>query len=552
MAPYFGMKGAWLTFWVTVACATDMTLFGYDQGVFGGVIVTPDFLDTLRLNNNTSLVGTVTALYDVGCFFGAIAAFVLGDILGRKKTILLGTTIMSIGAILQISAFGVPQMIVGRIVAGIGNGLNTSTALVWQGETSKASWRGRLIVIEMIMNIAGFSLSNWMTYGFSYVGGPVSWRFPLAFQFIFIFILYGTVPWLPESPRWLIAKGRVDEAEQILADLEKRDIDDPTIITDSKEIQWAVNYERENHIAWTDLIRGRTGEQGGTCTIRRLLLGMGTQAMQQLAGINVTSYYLPTVLIESVGLSNEMARLLAACNSVSYLLFSLIGIPNVERWGRRKMMIYAAAGQFFCYMIITICIRYTELPDYSGKEEIAKASIAFFFLYYVFFGIGWQGVPWLYPTEVNSLSMRATGAALGTATNWAFNFMVVEITPIGIQTLQWKFYIIWTVFNFAFIPIVYLFYPETAGRTLEDLDRYFRDNHNIIVCTDKDAISQKRPIAYVEHEREEVRRTSSVDPRAMSWAAAAHRASILEKANEQHSAEMEREKSLEDRWQEKV
>lgn len=74
---------------------------------------------------------------------------------------------MSIGAILQIAAFSVPQMIVGRIVAGIGNGINTSTAPVWQGETSKASWRGKLIVIEMIMNIAGFSLSNWVNYGFS-------------------------------------------------------------------------------------------------------------------------------------------------------------------------------------------------------------------------------------------------------------------------------------------------------------------------------------------------------------------------------------------------
>jgi hypothetical protein len=90
----------------------------------------------------------------------------------------------------------------GSIIAGIGNGINTATAPVWQGETSKASWRGKLIVIEMIMNIAGFSLSNWMTYGFSFLGGGISWRFPLAFQFIFIFVLYGTVPWLPESPRY--------------------------------------------------------------------------------------------------------------------------------------------------------------------------------------------------------------------------------------------------------------------------------------------------------------------------------------------------------------
>lgn len=194
-----------------------------------------------------------------------------------------------------------------------------------------------------------------------------------------------------------MAKGRIDEAERILADLEGTDVEDPYIITQSKDIQWAVQYEKDHAVRWRDLLRGRTGDQAGTHTIRRVILGMGTQAMQQLSGINVTSYYLPTVLIESVGLSNTLARLLAACNSVSYLLFSLIGIPNVERWGRRKMMMYAAAGQFFCYCIITICIRYNEDTSLSPStnQQWAKGSIAFFFLYYVFFGIGWQGVPWV-------------------------------------------------------------------------------------------------------------------------------------------------------------
>lgn len=538
-APYFGLTGGWLTFWVSVACATDMTLFGYDQGVFGGVIVTPDFLDTLNLSGpeHTSLLGTVTALYDVGCFFGAVAAFSLGERLGRKKSVLLGTTVMSIGAILQISSYSVAQMIVGRIVAGLGNGLNTATAPVWQAETSKAAWRGKLVVIELIMNIAGFSLSNWITYGFSYVNGPVAWRFPLAFQFIFIFTLFGTVPWLPESPRWLIAHGQVEEAERIIADLEATTVNDAYVVTESKEIQWAVQYERENGVSWWDLLRGKSGK--GTSTVRRLFLGAGAQAMQQLAGINVTSYYLPTVLIQSVGLSEKLARLLAACNSVSYLAFSMIGIPNVERWGRRKMMIYASIGQALSYMLITILLRYNELPGYSGSKQVASASVAFFFTYYICFGIGFQGVPWLYPTEINSLSMRTKGAALGTASNWAFNFMVVEITPIGIQSLHWKFYIIWTIFNASFVPIVYFFYPETADRTLEDVDRLFRENQNIFVSRHPDAISTKRPLAYIEHEQAEMRRNSSVvsaNPDALK-----RRMEAVDRANQ----EMDEEKGAE-------
>ncbi|KAB8295094.1 hypothetical protein EYC80_007032 [Monilinia laxa] len=500
MAPYFGMKGAWLTFWVTVACATDMTLFGYDQGVFGGVIVTEDFLNTLNLNGKTALIGTITALYDIGCFVGAIAAVAFGERLGRKNTILVGTTIMTIGAILQMASFDVPMMIAGRIVAGIGNGMNTSTAPVWQSETSKASLRGKLVVVEMLLNVAGFSLSNWVTYAFSFLHGPITWRFPLAFQLFFVIILYATIPWLPESPRWLIAHGKVDEGRQIIADLEELDVTDERVTNDVNDIIYAVEYEQTYGVSWFDLLRGRTGESG-TSTIRRLLLGCGTQIMQQLSGINVTSYYLPTVLI-SVGLSNSLARLLAACNSVSYLIASSLAIPNVERWGRRNLMMYAAAGQAVCYLLITVLLRFKEQEGYPHPKEVGSAAVSFFFVYYLFFGFGWQGVSWLYPTEINSLCMRTKGAALGTASNWIVNFMVVEITPIGIENLGWKFYIIWTIFNACFVPIIYFFYPETSDRTLEDIDRLFRENTSILVNRDPDAISKKRPARYFEAERE--------------------------------------------------
>lgn len=219
----------------------------------------------------------------VGCFFGAIAAYFIGDKLGRKKTILLGTTIMSIGALLQITTYSVAQIIVGRVVAGIGNGINTATAPPWQAETSKASWRGKLIVIELILNIFGFMLSNWVTFGFSYAGGAVAWRIPLAMQFIFIVIIYATVPWLPESPRWLVSKGRFGEAEQILADVEDTEIEDPYVQTELEEIKYAAEYEKEHAVRIRDLVRGRVPE-GDPCTLRRVLLGMGAQAMQQLSG----------------------------------------------------------------------------------------------------------------------------------------------------------------------------------------------------------------------------------------------------------------------------
>ncbi|KAJ6558288.1 general substrate transporter [Mycena capillaripes] len=493
--PYLGITGTRLGGWVTVACTAAMVLFGYDQGVFGGIIITPDFLETMG-NPSASLQGTIVALYDIGCLFGALAAMVFGEHLGRKKTFLIGVVIMSIGALMQACAYTVSQMIIARLITGLGNGINTATAPVWQSETCKPSWRGKLVVFEMVMNIAGFSLSNWMTYGFSYVQGSASWRFPIAFQLAFSVILIGTIPWLPESPRWLLMHGYEDEGVAVLVALqgEGATAEDDLIVDQKVEILDAVRLEKDSAPSWSDIIHMRSGETG---MIQRLLLGAGAQLMQQLVGINVTSYYLPLVLQNSVGLSNNLSRLLAACNSVSYLLFSFAGIVLIERAGRRKLLMWGAAGQCVCYMFISGFLSQADDPV-NGTRYGAGATV-FFFTYYLFFGICWQGVPWLYPVEINSLSMRTKGAALATATNWFSNYLIVEITPPGIAYLGWKFYLIWMFFNALFVPLVWLLYPETANRHLEDIDHLYRDNSTmVLVFRNKEAIQMERPQRFVD------------------------------------------------------
>ncbi|KAF8631640.1 hypothetical protein AX17_005042 [Amanita inopinata Kibby_2008] len=493
--PYFGFTGTYLNVWITVACTTAMTLFGYDQGVFGGIIVTRDFLETMG-NPSPNLQGTIVSLYDIGCFFGAMSAFVFGERLGRKKTFLFGIVIMSIGAILQASSFSVAQIIVARLVTGVGNGMNTATAPVWQSETSKPAWRGKLVVFEMIMNIAGFSLSNWMTYGFSFAAGSIAWRFPIAFQLVFSIILLATVPWLPESPRWLLAHGFEEEGVSVLIALEGEGVTskDDVIVSQKEEILEAVRWEIQSAPSWRDILRGKTGDTG---MIQRLVLGAGTQWMQQLGGINVTSYYLPLVLQNSVGLSNNLSRLLAGCNSISYLIFSFAGLILIEKAGRRKLMMWGAGGQCVCYILISALLSRTSDPVHGFKY--GAGATAFFFVYYLFFGICWQGVPWLYPTEINSLSMRTKGAALGTASNWISNYIVVQITPIGIANLGWRFYLIWMVFNAAFVPLIWLVYPETANRHLEDIDRVYRENKGMIfVFRKKEVIQVERPQRFID------------------------------------------------------
>ncbi|CAJ0547200.1 Ff.00g018270.m01.CDS01 [Fusarium sp. VM40] len=434
---FFGFRGGWLTFWITVACATDMTLFGYDQGVFSGVVVTQDFLKLHNLvgPTKTNLLDTVTA------------------ILRYRKAILLGMVIMSIGTVIKVSSYSFQQMIVGRIVLGIGNGINTATAPIWQTETAQAKWRGKLVILEMAMNIAGFCLVNWINYGLSFVEGSVAWRFPLAFQFVFIFVLFATVPGFPSHH---VGSSRM----------------------------YSVNYEREHTIKWKDILLKRNKDTADTKTLRRLLLGANTQLMQQFGGINIMSDYMPTVLINSVGLTESMARLLSACNAVSYLIFSSAAVFLVERWGRRGLMLLSTAGQLLSFLVITILLRYAVGDK---KEVLGSASIAFFFFYFISFGV-----------------------ALATGTNWITNFIIVEITPIDIQTLGWRFWIVWTVTNTLFLPVIYFFYPETSNRKLEDMDAHFRENPSIIVIKDEGATMAKRPEKYILQDQEDVQRQEGI------------------------------------------
>lgn len=238
--------------------------------------------------------------------------------------------------------------------------------------------------------------------------------------------------------RWLLSHGRDDEALEVLACIEAMALDDPYVKTQYDEIKYSIAYERQNTIPWRDLLRNRSDN---TKTLRRLLLGASTQAIQQFQGsstfhpllppqsvmlttntplhpgINIMSYYLPTVLIASVGLTNSTARLLTACNATSYFIFSCAAVTMIERFGRRGLMLLSGFGQFVSFLVITILLRFAE-TDTESNKAYGSASVAFFFLYHVAFGIGMLGVPWLYPTEINSLPMRTKGAAVATATNW--------------------------------------------------------------------------------------------------------------------------------------
>ncbi|KAL6718461.1 hypothetical protein ACLMJK_004552 [Lecanora helva] len=461
-----------------------MLLFGYDQGVFGGILTLKNFETRFRIKDNETLKGVIVGTYDLGCLGGALATGPIGGLIGRKKSIILGTTIMMIGAFLQFLAPNFAVMTAGRIIAGIGNGMNTATAPVWASETSKTHQRGKTGMFLMVINIVGLAISCWVTYALSFVQSELSWRFPLGFQLVFVLIISLTVFWLPESPRWLIMKNKSDEALDVMVALEGTDSrEDRTVKRDFDEIKTSIILEQTPQT------------KRNTRPLFRLVLGVFVQGMQQATGINVICYYLPYVLTESVGLDGSMARLLAAVNAMTYLGSTFIGLFLIEKWGRRRLMILGAFGQFCCWLAITVLLRkasQTEIVSLK-QRQLGGAAVFFFFVFNCFFGAGWLGVSWLYPTEINSTKYRIGGMSYGVATNWLLNFGVVFVTPLGIAKLGAQFYVIWTVLNALMVPTIWIFYPETAGRSLEDIDRMFEAHSTIWVFTHRSMVSRKPP-----------------------------------------------------------
>ena len=453
---------------VFIVCVTAMSLFGYDQGLLGGVLVGDQFVKTFN-DPTPATQGFVTSIYDIGCFIGCVACIFLGDLLGRRKTIMAGVAIMSVGATLQTLATDIPELAWGRFIAGLGNGLNTATAPVYHSECSDAHDRGRAVVMEMFVNVLGFVISNWVTLAFSPLRNNLQWRIPLAVQLVFAAIIAVTLPFAPESPRWLMTRGRKDEGMEVIAQLDNLPVESERVQKEGQNIAESIQAERRSQVNWLELVKGGKDENS---VVWRASLGVLLQAMQQLSGINVVAYFFPLVLNKSVGLTPGWSRIVAAFNSILFCMANLVPYFLIERVGRRALLITLAVTNSLCFLMAGIAL--SVIPRHEQLRHVAGlvATVAFV-LFFISFGSGWCAIPWLYPAEINSIGMRTKGAALASASDWLFNYIIVGVTPLGIHHLGWRFYLIFFALNLAFAPVVWAFFPETAGKSLEEIDGMF-------------------------------------------------------------------------------
>lgn len=286
-------------------------------------------------------------------------------------------------------------------------------------------------MIEGAMITCGITISYWIDFGLLFADpNSVAWRFPLAFQIFFALIILGFVMFLPESPRWLILKGRDEEAKYVLSALLDEAPDSEFIRTEFTAIKATVLEMSQG--SFRDLFT-----MGPDRHFHRVVLAYVNQMFQQISGINLITYYIPK-LLENLKMGTVNSRLISACNGTEYFLASWVPVFTIEKFGRRRLMLFGAAGMSISMIILAIT---DSLKTTPGNI----ACTVFLFVFNSCFAIGWLGMTWLYPAEIVPLKIRAPANALSTSSNWIFNFLVVMITPVAFHNIGYQTYIIFAV-----------------------------------------------------------------------------------------------------------
>ncbi|KAJ4167473.1 hypothetical protein NW754_011288 [Fusarium falciforme] len=457
------LRGRYLQAAITFSAGSAYLLFGYDQGVLGGLVTQPSFLDAIG-NPSPSFLGLIVALYNIGCLGGCIVASLIGNKWGRRKIIIWGCIIMIIGGVIQSAAFGAAQLIVGRLISGVGNGMNTSIVPVYVSECSHAKHRGRAVAVQLSIVIFGTVVAYWLDYGtIKHLTGEVVWRFPIAFQNVFALVTVATLPFLPETPRWLYSHEYRTEAIEVLSRLYDCQEDDPIIQSVRQEIETALNLEHQTEkFSLKNLIHDKTPVKN----TRRLVLCFMIQLWQQFTGINVIAFYVTIVLETNVGLSKDTSSLVAGCIQIAFWLSTFPPMYLLDRVGRRPMLMLGSVSLLTAMAVFTAGIA-VNTPSTSAM------ALAFLFIYEISFGMSWNSIPWLYAPEITPLELRHVGSSVAAFSEWLWTFVIALITPYAIDTAGWKFYILFCVMILLNIPFTYFFLPETSGKTLEELDYVF-------------------------------------------------------------------------------
>ncbi|QCR36474.1 sugar porter family MFS transporter [Nissabacter sp. SGAir0207] len=454
-------------------------LFGYDTGVISGALL---FMgEELHLTPFTT--GLVTSSLLFGAAFGALLAGHMADAAGRKRIILFLAVIFAIGAVGTALAPDVTWMVVFRLVLGVAVGGAAATVPVYIAEIAPANRRGQLVTLQELMIVSGQMLAYISNATFNEIwGGATTWRWMLALATVPAVLLWFGMMFMPDSPRWYAMKGRFAEARRVLERTRAKE-----------DVEWEMTEIEETIEENRHLGKGRVRDLATPWLMRLFLLGIGIAVIQQLTGVNTIMYYAPTVLT-ATGLSADAALFATIANGVISVLMTFVGIWLLGKIGRRPIVLIGQIGCTSCLFFLgAVCVLMPETV--AGAPNLLRSYLvlAGMLMFLSFQQGALSPVTWLLLSEIFPTRLRGICMGAAVFAMWIANFLIslsfpMLLASVGLAGAYFTFAVIGIAGSLFVIRCI----PETRGRSLEQIEHFFRERYQTEPATRPLSTGQKR------------------------------------------------------------
>lgn len=425
-------------------------LFGFDTGVISGA---QEFLfQTFEVGSRSSaLRGFVVSAVPLGALLGALVSGFFAKQLGRRKSIMMTAILFLVGTLAAAFAQNLGSVVFGRLLMGLAIGISAMVVPMYLSEVSPAKVRGTIIFLFQLAITLGLMSAFAINLGFAewIHDTATNWRWMFGMGVIPSILLFLGMAWMPRSPRWLMLKGRKDEARKVLQYLLGK-----TDVSDCME-EMEESLKHEGGRDWGALFRKPL--------LPLILMTFGLFVFQQLSGINAIMYYGPEVFASSG--FGEKAKFLAQLSmGLINVLATIFGVWVIDKLGRRPLLFIGFIGMIVCLGILSFCL--------ASNGAYPSLSLSSTLLYVVFFAISLGGVPYIMMSEVFPLKSRSAGMAIASCANWLFNMLVsfsfgILVDKLGGMEHVFMLYAGCTVLGLIF---AWRYVPETKGRHLEEIE----------------------------------------------------------------------------------
>ncbi|KIP07658.1 hypothetical protein PHLGIDRAFT_105427, partial [Phlebiopsis gigantea 11061_1 CR5-6] len=482
-------------FLIAIFASLGGLLYGYNQGVFSGVLGMRNFDDRMGTAvSNPGTEGWLVSILELGAWFGVLCTGYLADKLSRKYTIVLAVCVFCVGVIVQTTAFHPSSIFGGRFVTGLGVGSLSMAVPLYNAEIAPPEVRGSLVALQQLAITFGIMVSFWIDYGTNFIGGTgesqseAAWRIPIALQLVPAIVLGVGILFMPFSPRWLVNQGREDEALAVLSKARSLPPDHEMVQIEFLEIKAQYLFERETQAlkypqwqdgSWISSFRLAVADYMSLITTRTLFyrtaVGTLTMFFQQWTGVNAILYYAPTIF-KDLGLTGSGVSLLAT--GVVGIVMFLATIPAViwvDNAGRKPILVSGAFIMAGCHLIVAVLTGLFHNSWATHRSE-GWAACAFVWVFAMAFGYSWGPCSWILVAEIWPLSIRGKGVSIAASSNWMNNFIVGQVTPTMMTHLGFGTFVFFgasPAFSFVGGLFILFFVPETKGLSLEEMDDVF-------------------------------------------------------------------------------